>query len=323
MGNAGYPDLHAHIAELDRQGLLIRVQRPINKDTEMHPLVRWQFRGGIPEAERKAFLFENVIDSKGRKYDIPVAVGILASNRQIYSRRHRLRGGENPAEMGSRRGPSDTAGAGRKSAVPGDRAAGRRAQRRQGGRRAADPDLDARLRQCALCVLLDVHHQGSRYRAAKHRQLPRHGEKPYADGHEPGDRAQPGHPRAFSQIQGARRENAGGADARRAAGDHLHLGAQAAEASRRARGGRRPGRRADQRLQGQDRRPDRAGGSRDRGRRLSRHRMAGARGQLRRIARLYEPEGVQRLLRRHRDHPAQERGTGLDHQPGDAVANRA
>ncbi|MGB6320593.1 MAG: UbiD family decarboxylase, partial [Xanthobacteraceae bacterium] len=85
MGNPGYPDLHAHIAELERQGLLIRVQRPINKDTEMHPLVRWQFRGGIPEAERKAFLFENVVDSAGRKYDIPVAVGILASNRQIYS----------------------------------------------------------------------------------------------------------------------------------------------------------------------------------------------------------------------------------------------
>jgi len=85
MDNAGYPDLHAHIAELERQGLLIRVTRPINKDTEMHPLVRWQFRGGIPEDERKAFLFENVVDSKGRKYDIPVAVGILASNRQIYS----------------------------------------------------------------------------------------------------------------------------------------------------------------------------------------------------------------------------------------------
>src|SRR5579872_6431563 len=85
MQNLGYPDLHAHIAALERQGHLVRVQRPINKDTEMHPLVRWQFRGGIPEAERKAFLFENVVDSKGRKYDIPVAVGILASNRQIYS----------------------------------------------------------------------------------------------------------------------------------------------------------------------------------------------------------------------------------------------
>ncbi len=85
MRNASYPDLHAHIAELDRQGLLVRVRRPINKDTEMHPLVRWQFRGGIPEDERKAFLFENVVDSKGRQYNIPVAVGILASNRQIYS----------------------------------------------------------------------------------------------------------------------------------------------------------------------------------------------------------------------------------------------
>ena len=85
MKNPGYPDLHAHVAALERQGLLIRVQRPINKDTEMHPLVRWQFRGGIPESERKGFLFENVVDSAGRRYDIPVAVGILASNREIYS----------------------------------------------------------------------------------------------------------------------------------------------------------------------------------------------------------------------------------------------
>jgi len=50
----------------------------------MHPLVRWQFRGGIPERERKAFLFKNVIDSKNRKYDIPVVVGALAANREIY-----------------------------------------------------------------------------------------------------------------------------------------------------------------------------------------------------------------------------------------------
>ena len=80
-----YPDLHAHIAALEQQALLVRAKRPINKDTEMHALVRWQFRGGIPESERKGFLFENVIDSKGRRYDIPVAVGILASNREIYS----------------------------------------------------------------------------------------------------------------------------------------------------------------------------------------------------------------------------------------------
>ncbi len=59
-----YPDLHDHIETLDKAGLLIRVDREINKDTEMHPLVRWQFRGGIPEDERKAFLFTNVVDSK-------------------------------------------------------------------------------------------------------------------------------------------------------------------------------------------------------------------------------------------------------------------
>ena len=50
----------------------------------MHPLVRWQFRGGIAEKDRKAFLFTNVVDSKGRKYDIPVLVGGLAANREIY-----------------------------------------------------------------------------------------------------------------------------------------------------------------------------------------------------------------------------------------------
>ena len=79
-----YPDLHDHIAALDAAGMLITVDRPINKDTEMHPLVRWQFRGGIEEKDRKAFLFNNVVDSKGRKYDIPVVVGALAANREIY-----------------------------------------------------------------------------------------------------------------------------------------------------------------------------------------------------------------------------------------------
>ncbi len=83
-GKRTYNDLHEHIAALDAAGLLIRIDEPINKDTEMHPLVRWQFRGGIPEPERKAFLFTNVTDSKGRKYDIPVVVGALAANPEIY-----------------------------------------------------------------------------------------------------------------------------------------------------------------------------------------------------------------------------------------------
>src|SRR5262245_20929220 len=84
-GNRGYPDLHDHIEALRRAGLLIEVDQPINKDTEMHPLVRWQFRGGIAPEDRKAFLFTNITDSKGRKFDIPVLVCGLAGNQQIYS----------------------------------------------------------------------------------------------------------------------------------------------------------------------------------------------------------------------------------------------
>jgi len=80
----GYPDLHEHLQALESAGLLVKVDRPINKDTEMHPLVRWQFRGGIEERDRKAFLFTNVIDSKGHQYDIPVVIGALAASREIY-----------------------------------------------------------------------------------------------------------------------------------------------------------------------------------------------------------------------------------------------
>ncbi len=79
-----YPDLHDHIDELNRRGLLKIIDRPIDKDSELHPLVRWQFVGGMEEAERKAFLFTNIVNAKGRKYDMPVLVGGLAANREIY-----------------------------------------------------------------------------------------------------------------------------------------------------------------------------------------------------------------------------------------------
>jgi len=46
--------------------------------------VRWQFRG-LPEAQRKAFLFENVRDSRGRTYAMPVVVGALAGSEDIYA----------------------------------------------------------------------------------------------------------------------------------------------------------------------------------------------------------------------------------------------
>jgi UbiD family decarboxylase len=80
-----YPDLHEHLAALRERGLLRTIDRAIDKDAEMHPLVRWQFVGGIAEAERKAFLFTNIVDARGRKYGFPVAVGAIAANREVYS----------------------------------------------------------------------------------------------------------------------------------------------------------------------------------------------------------------------------------------------
>src|SRR5438445_663713 len=79
-----YSDLHEHVLALARAGCRGAVGDPINKDTELHPLVRWQYRGGIPEPERKAFLFTQPTDSKGRRFDISVLVAGLAANRDVY-----------------------------------------------------------------------------------------------------------------------------------------------------------------------------------------------------------------------------------------------
>src|SRR5215470_11998182 len=79
-----YPDLHEHVLALARAGLLVVVDEPINKDTEMHPLVRWQYRGGIAEGERRAFLFTQPTDSKSRRFESSVLVAGLAANREVY-----------------------------------------------------------------------------------------------------------------------------------------------------------------------------------------------------------------------------------------------
>jgi UbiD family decarboxylase len=80
-----YPkDLRDHLQLLEKSGKLTRIKREINKDTELHPLVRLQFRG-LPKEERKAFLFENVVDVKGKKYDVPVVICALGASREIYA----------------------------------------------------------------------------------------------------------------------------------------------------------------------------------------------------------------------------------------------
>ena len=85
MHERPYPDLHEHLAMLKEQSLLVTIDRPIDKDSELHPLVRWQFVGGMPEADRRAFLFTNITDGRGRHYEIPVVVGAIAANPAIYS----------------------------------------------------------------------------------------------------------------------------------------------------------------------------------------------------------------------------------------------
>ena len=81
---ACYKDLREQLQELERAGKLQRIDRPINKDTELQPLVRLQFRG-LPEEQRKAFYFSNVTDSKGKRYPMPVVMGCAAASGEIYA----------------------------------------------------------------------------------------------------------------------------------------------------------------------------------------------------------------------------------------------
>jgi UbiD family decarboxylase len=78
-------DLQEHLQRLEAEGLLLRIERAIDKDSELHPLVRWQFQGGLAEDARRAFLFTNVVDGEGHRYDVPVAVGALAASARIYA----------------------------------------------------------------------------------------------------------------------------------------------------------------------------------------------------------------------------------------------
>src|SRR5918999_805181 len=79
-----YRDFRDHLKALEEREKLIRIHRAIDKDTELMPLVRWQFRG-LDEEQRNAFLFENVVDSKGKRYSMPVTVGTLAATTEIYA----------------------------------------------------------------------------------------------------------------------------------------------------------------------------------------------------------------------------------------------
>ncbi len=85
MSAHGYHDLRQHIALLRERGVLWEIDDPIDKDSEMHPFVRWQFRGGVAERDRRAFLFNNVTDAAGRQYENSVLVGGLAATPEVYA----------------------------------------------------------------------------------------------------------------------------------------------------------------------------------------------------------------------------------------------
>ncbi len=126
----------------------------IARSTRTPSCIRWcagSSRAGCRRTQRRAFLFTNVTDGAGRKYDMPVVVGALAASPRIYS-------------VGMGRPVEEIEAAWTNAianpippvrvdvaAVPGGRHHGRRAARaRQGPRRAAGADLDAGLRRRAL-----------------------------------------------------------------------------------------------------------------------------------------------------------------------------
>ncbi len=78
-----FRDLRDFIDLLEKTGNLYRISDRIEKNSELMPLVRWQYQG-LPDGQRKAFLFENVTDPQGRSYDCRVAVGVLGASREIY-----------------------------------------------------------------------------------------------------------------------------------------------------------------------------------------------------------------------------------------------
>jgi UbiD family decarboxylase len=78
-----FRDLRDFISLLEETGNLHRISARIEKNTELMPLVRWQYQG-LPDSQRKAFLFDNVTDPNGKNYDCRVAVGVLGASREIY-----------------------------------------------------------------------------------------------------------------------------------------------------------------------------------------------------------------------------------------------
>jgi len=82
MAKIEFADLRVFLQELERRGKLYRWRREVNKDSELMPLMRLQYCG-LPDEARRAFLYENVTDARGRRYDMKVLTGAYGASRQI------------------------------------------------------------------------------------------------------------------------------------------------------------------------------------------------------------------------------------------------
>ncbi len=79
-----YRDLQDYLKTLDDHGKLFTIDSPVKKETDITTLARLQYRG-LPENQRRGFLFTNVHDAKSRKFNIDVATGIYASSTELYA----------------------------------------------------------------------------------------------------------------------------------------------------------------------------------------------------------------------------------------------
>lgn len=79
-----YIDLREFLRVLDEKGKLVRVRRPVVRETELMPLYRLQFRG-LPDEQRKAFLFENVVGINGDKFEGTMACGVYGASQDIFA----------------------------------------------------------------------------------------------------------------------------------------------------------------------------------------------------------------------------------------------
>ena len=72
-----------HLAALEKAGLLVKIDEAINKDTELMPLVRWQFRAFRIGAARVSFHPRHRRQGKKVRY-FPSRSVVSAASRQIY-----------------------------------------------------------------------------------------------------------------------------------------------------------------------------------------------------------------------------------------------